>query len=142
MEIKTYNSFDEMMEAERKAREAADARVQPWQLKSKAGEILVSDPGYGFAIFHEILDNEKLVSEGFKKYGDDFEEEGISTLDTYCFSPKPCNYRFCNNYSVVCPYGELGDMHLSIAVGKITKKDFDELKENDFEIVRPIELHR
>ena len=56
-EFIAYDSFKEMMEAERKGRKAADARVQPWQKKCRAGDILISDPGYGFTIFHEILDN-------------------------------------------------------------------------------------
>ena len=34
-------------------------------------------PEYGFPVFHEILDNEKIVKENLWKYGDDYEEEGI-----------------------------------------------------------------
>lgn len=56
-EFIAYDSFKEMMEAERKGRKAADARVQPRQKKCRAGDILISDPGYGFTIFHETLDN-------------------------------------------------------------------------------------
>lgn len=130
------------MQAESKARQKADASVQPWQSKARAGEILVSDPGYGFAIFHEILDNEKLVRDGFEKHGNDYEGEGVYILDSYCFSQEPYHYRFCNNYSVACPDGELGDVHLSIAVGKISMGDFDELRENSFEITRPIKIYR
>ena len=129
--ITFYDSFEDMMEAERKAREAADARVRPWQLKSRAGDILVSDPGHGFPVFHEILDNEKIVKENLRKYGDDYEDEGIYVLDTYS-QPHMENYRFTRSYSVVVPEGEYGDIHLSIAIGKVSREVFGELKKNGF----------
>ena len=65
-EITFFDSWDEAIEAEAKARESADARVQHWQQKVRAGDILISDPGYGFPIFHEVLDNEKIVGDNFK----------------------------------------------------------------------------
>ena len=71
------------MEVEEQAHKAADAMVRPWQKKCRAGDILVSDPGYGFPIFHEILDNEKIVKENLWKYGDEYEEEGIHIFDSY-----------------------------------------------------------
>ena len=126
MDITFHDSLEEMMEAERKAREEADTMVQPWQKKCRAGDILVSDPGYGFPIFHEILDNEKTVKENLWKYGDDYEDEGIYLLDTYN-QPNMENYRFTRSYSVVVPEGEYGDIHLSIAIGKISREYFKEL---------------
>jgi hypothetical protein len=131
-DVTFYDSFEEMMEAERKAREAADAMVQPWQLEYRAGDILVSDPGYGFPVFHEILDIEKIVKENFRKYGDDYEDEGIYLLDTYN-QPHMRNYRFTRSYSVVVPEGEYGDIHLSIAIGKISREDFEELRARGFD---------
>jgi hypothetical protein len=68
------------MEQEQKARERADRYFQPWHYKVRAGDILISDSGYGFPIFHEVLDNEKIVGENLKKYGDDYEEEGLYIL--------------------------------------------------------------
>ena len=126
-----YDSFEEMMEAERRAREAADAIVQPWQKDCRAGDILVSDPGYGFPIFHEILDNEEIVKENLWKYGDEYEDEGIYLLDTYN-QPHMENYRFTRSYSVVVPEGEYGDIHLSVAIGKVGRDVFDELKGSGF----------
>ena len=120
-----------MIEAERKAREAADARVKPWHLRARAGDILVSMPYEDLVVFHELLDNEKLVKEYLWKYGDDYEDEGIYILDIYN-EPHMKNYRFCRNYSAVVPEGELGDMHLSIAICRITRERFDDLKEKGF----------
>ena len=130
-DITFYDSFEDMIEAEQNAREAADARVQSWQQECRAGDILVSDPGYGFPIFHEMLDNEKIVKDNLWKYGDDYEDEGIYLLDTYN-EPHMRNYRFTRSYSVVVPEGEYGDIHLSIAIGKISRDVFNELKSNDF----------
>jgi len=133
VEITFHDSLEDMFEAEEKARKAADTYVQPWQEKCRAGDILVSDPGYGFPIFHELLDNEKLVKENLWKYGDEYEDEGIYTLDIYNELHMK-NYRFCRNYSEVVPEGELGDIHLSIAIGVVSREYFDELKENGFRI--------
>jgi len=133
VEVTFYGSFEEMMEAERKAREAADSRVQPWQEKCRAGEVLVSDSGYGFPVFHEILDPERIVGENLARYGDDYEEEGIYFLDLYR-DPHMRFYRFARSYSEACQEGELGDFHLSVALGRIRKEDFEELKERGFQL--------
>jgi hypothetical protein len=130
----TFGSWDELMEQERINREAADKRIQPWHYKLRAGDVVISDPGYGFPIFHELLDNEKLVGENFKKYGDEYEGEGQYILDLYCFGEEPWNYRFCRNYSEVVTDGELGDIHLSIALGKIDKEVFEGLKGKGFDL--------
>ena len=130
------------MEAERQAREAADKRVEEWQIKARAGEILLSLPYPDLPVFHEILDNENMVGENLKKYGDDYEEEGMHVLDTYCFNHQPWHYRFCRSYSMACQEGELGDVHLSVAIGKVSREDFEKLKENGFIIDDPVEIYR
>jgi len=121
-----------MLEAERKAREAADKRVTPEQMRYRIGDIVVSDSGYGFLVFHEILDIEKLVKENLAKYGDEYEEEGMYLLDSYCFTPEMRFYRFARNYSEACPEGELGDFHISIGLGTIPREVFEELKRKSF----------
>ena len=128
VEITFYDSWEDAMQDERKAREAADARVTPEQEKYRIGDIVVSDSGYGFPIFHEILDNEKIVKDNLWKYGDDYEDEGIYTLDIYR-EPHMKYFRFANNYSEVCPDGEHGDFHLSVGIGRVSRETFEELKE-------------
>jgi hypothetical protein len=130
-DVTFFDTFEDMMDAESKAGEAADAMVQPWQKECRAGDILVSDPGYGFPVFHEILDIEKIVKDDLWKYGDEYEEEAIYMLDTYN-EPHMRNYRFTRSYSVVVPQGEFGDIHLSIATGKVSREYFNELKGRGF----------
>ena len=80
-------------------------------------------------------ENDAMIWEdNLKKYGDDYEEEGKYILDTYCFNPDEWNYRFCNNYSQVVPEGELGDIHLSIAIDKISGEEFKKLKASGFSL--------
>ena len=134
VEFEAFGSWEEMMDAELRARKIADSRVQDWQRKARAGEILVSQPYQDLVVFHETLDNEKIVGDYLKKYGDDYEEEGKYILDTYCFNPDEWNYRFCNNYSQVVPEGELGDIHLSIAIDKISGEEFKKLKASGFSL--------
>lgn len=133
-EITFYDSFEEMMQAERSAREAADSRVTPEQRKYRIGDIVVSDPGYGFPIFHEILDMERIVKENLERYGEEYEPEGIETLDLYCFNPRPWNYRFARSHSEACPEGELGDFHISVGQKTIPREYFEELKANGFDL--------
>ena len=63
VQFEVFGSFEEMMEAEQKARERADRYVQPWQLRARSGDILVSLPYEDLPIFHELLDNEKIVKD-------------------------------------------------------------------------------
>ena len=142
MDIEFFDSWQDAMKAERKAREKADARVQPWHYKLRAGDIAVSLPYPDLPVFHELLDNELLVKKNFERYGSDYESEAVYVLDLYCFNPEPWNYRFCRNYSEVVPDGELGDVHLSILLGKVTREDFEKYRRNNFYIIEPIELTR
>ena len=63
-EFTFYESLEELFDAEEKARKAADAKAKDWQKEARAGEVLVSQPYPDLIVFHEILDNEKIV----KKY--------------------------------------------------------------------------
>ena len=133
VEITFYDSLEELFEAERRAREAADARVTPEQARYKAGDIVVSDSGYGFPVFHEILDIEKIVGENIRKYGELYEDEGLYLLDLYR-EPHMRYFRFVRNYSEACPEGELGDFHVSIGLGKISREDFEIYRERRFRV--------
>ena len=97
--IEFFDSFEDMMKAEERARNAADARTQDWQKEIKVGDYFVTDSGYGFPIFGVVL-------EGYKKH-------------------HLKNYRFCECYSIGCPEGEKGDVHVSTMLAKITKEAFE-----------------
>ena len=133
IKITFYDSLEELFEAEGRDREAADATVTPEQASYKPGDIVVSDSGYGFPIFHEILDIEKIVGDNFKRYGEDYEEEGIYLLDLYR-EPHMRYFSFARNYSEACPEGELGDFHVSIGLGRISREDFEKYRERGFRV--------
>ena len=81
-----------------------------------------------------LINIEKLVKENLAKYGDEYEEEGMYLLDSYCFAPEMRFYRFARNYSEACPEGELGDFHISIGLGTIPREVFEELKRKSFRV--------
>ena len=63
VKITFYDSIEEMWDDLSRAMKIADERVSQEQKKYRPGDIVVSDSGYGFPIFHEILDIEKFVRE-------------------------------------------------------------------------------
>ena len=71
-------------------RQAADARVQPWQASIKPGDYFRRSTPYGFPIYGQIL------------------EENESR------EPRLQYFRLCEAYSVACPEGEMGDIHISV----------------------------
>ena len=133
VDVTFYGSFEEMQDDLGRAMNEADARVTEEQKRYRSGDIVLSDSGYGFPIFHELLDNEKIVKENLLKYWDDYEDEGIYTLDLYN-EPHMKYYRFANNYSEACPEGELGDFHISEGLYRIPREAFEYLKEKGFRL--------
>lgn len=133
VDVTFYGSFEEMQDDLGRAMNEADARVKEEQKRYRSGDIVLSDSGYGFPIFHELLDNEKIVRENLLKYGDEYEDEAIYTLDLYN-EPHMKYYRFANNYSEACPEGELGDFHISEGLYRIPREAFEYLKEKGFRL--------
>jgi len=82
------------------AMQAADERVQEWQKAIKKGDYFWQETEYEFSIYGEVLEN-------------DYEGE----LQ---------HYRFCKCYSSACPEGEIGDVHLSVISGILTREEFEE----------------
>lgn len=133
VKVTFHDSFEDMMKTIRDASQSADAKVTDAQKKYRPGDIVISDSGEGFPIFHEILDIEKVVKDNLWKYGEDYEDEGIYTLDLYR-QPHMINYCFTRSYSEVCPNGELGDFHRSQGLYRIPRFIFEEMKEEGFRI--------
>ena len=106
MTILIGEDWEELMQMEYENRTVADSNVLEWQKGIDIGDLVVSDPGYGFLIFHEILD----------KYDE----------------PEMENYRFTNSFSETSPDGELGDIHISIALRKMNRENFNEFKARGF----------
>ena len=97
-----FDSVEEMFEAERKAREAADASVEDRQEKIKVGDYCRQETDEGFDIFGEVL-----------------EEHNAEHLK---------NYRFCYCFSVACPEGEKGDVHVCQVTELISREDYETIK--------------
>jgi len=89
-----------MLEGLSQAMQAADERVQEWQKAIKKGDYFWQETEYEFSIYGEVLEN-------------DYEGE----LQ---------HYRFCKCYSSACPEGEIGDVHLSVISGILTREEFEE----------------
>ena len=107
MRIYGFDSFEEMMEALERAIREADEKVQDWQREIKPGDCFMRSTPYGFAIYCEVLG--------------EYEEEHLR------------NFRFCRCYSVACPDGELGDVHVSTIKRRITREEFEEARRKGWE---------
>ena len=135
MKITFYESHDEMWEDLQKQMQIADSRVTEEQKKYRHGDIVVSDSGYGFPIFHDIFDIEKIVKDDLWKHGDSIEDWAIHTLDLYR-KPHMKYYCYTKSYSEACPDGEMGDFHRSLGLFRIHRNVFNEIKEKGFHTVR------
>ena len=100
--IEFFDSVDEMFKAEQKAQEEANARVKDWQRQIKVGDCFRQETDYGFDIYGEVL-----------------EEHNAEHLK---------NYRFCYCFSVACPEGEKGDVHVCQISEVISREDYEAIK--------------
>lgn len=115
MTLIAYDTVEEMFAAQAANQRAADARVVPWQADLGVGDYFVRSY-HGFTIYHRILDPSE---------GDFTDEEKAEILADYAGAGY---YRFCKAYSTMCEYGDLGDVHVSVAERKITVEEFEEAR--------------
>ena len=106
VEVEFFASHEEAMARLEEARKAADARVRPWQAAVKPGDRFINF-GEGLVIFGEVLET--------------YKEERLK------------HYRFCRCYSVACPEGELGDVHVSTLVALVSRAFFEAMREQGWE---------
>jgi hypothetical protein len=102
MEVEFFDSHEAAARRLREAMEAADARVAPWQAALRPGECFLSIVEDGLVVFGEVL-------EGYSE-------------------PHLRHYRFCRCFSVVCPEGELGDVHVSTVACRISRQFLEEMR--------------
>lgn len=124
MEFRSYGSLDEMLDSMRKDQEAAEGRVASWQNDLKPGDLFVRS-AEGVAIYCEVLDPALPADKGqySQEHLDDLRESAAWYNEPHM---KP--FRFCRAFSVYCPRGELGDVHISTASAKITPEHFENAK--------------
>ena len=110
MEIQSFDSTKEMFDEIRQAREAADARVKPWQAAIKLGDHFVRVV---------MFDAERLTI-----YGEIIESPFLQDREIFD-QPHMKYYRFSRCFSVACPEGEIGDVHVSTILSLIDKETFE-----------------
>jgi len=109
MAIEGFDSFEEMMRHLRRDMDTADARVAAWQVAIKTGDYFRKPTNYGFQIYGEVLSEDEPRESGLE------------------------HYRFCHCYSVACPTGEMGDIHVSTIERLLTKLEFDEARRRNWQ---------
>ena len=103
MEVEFFDSHEAAARRLREATEAAEARVAPWRAALRPGECFLSIVEDGLVVFSGAL-------EGYQE-------------------PHLKHYRFCRCFSVACPEGELGDVHVSTVACRISRRFFEEMRQ-------------
>lgn len=107
-----FDDLEAYEEAEKKAQEAAALQIPIWAANCKVGDFFTREVKMGHevvSIWGEILPN---ISE------DEDENEIILSYEGDA-------YRFANCFSLLCPDGELGSVHLSVIGRLVTAEEFE-----------------
>lgn len=107
MHVTTYDTYDDMMDTLGDAMEAADDATKSWQKLLRVGDYYMAHTEYGFDIYGEVLQ--------------EYEEEHM------------LNYRFTKSYSVACPEGELGDVHVCTIAAILDREQFEKAREDSWQ---------
>lgn len=103
MDVRFYDSFEDMMRDMAQAQAAADRSILPWQLKVEKGDCFIRfEPG--LTIFGEVLEQ---------------------SPEDLALHP---SYRWTECFSILCPEGEKGDTHVSCFDMLISRRLFEFLK--------------
>lgn len=122
--ITLFNTLDEMERAIREGHEAAEAMVGPEAEQFVPGTFYARiAPEHGAIIYGEILD----PVEEERKAGSD--EEEVEYQRQLRAEPHMKNYRFTRSYSILCPDGELGDVHVVRMNFFLTGEEFNRARE-------------
>jgi len=103
MKVEFFDSLEEAQDRLREAMEAADGKVKPWQAVIGPGDCFVTDSLDGLLVFGEVL-------EAYTE-------------------PHLRHYRFCRCYSVACSEGELGDVHVSTVLCRVSRAFFEAMRQ-------------
>jgi len=104
MEVEFFDSLEAAQARLRQAMDAADARVKPWQAAVKVGDCFIADGGEeDLVVFGEVL-------------------EGYQEVHLR-------HYRFCRCFSVACPEGEVGDVHVSTILAVVSRAFFEAMRQ-------------
>ena len=106
--VEFFGSMEEAMQRLEEARKAADARVKPWQADARPGDCFAYFDDDDLVIFGEVLER--------------YDQHGMQ------------HYRFCRCYSVACPEGELGDVHVSTILCRMSPGAFERAKKQGWRL--------
>jgi len=101
MFIEIGESIMDMVIAERRSREKADSKVRDWQREIGKGDCF------------------KRIADGLEIYGEVLEDYGSGEFR---------NFRECRCYSLSCPEGETGSVHVATIDRLVDRKTFDKVK--------------
>jgi len=90
------------IEGVEQAIESADARVKPWQAAIAPGDRFIANGSNGLLVFGEVM-------EGYAQR-------------------RLRHYRICRCYSVECPEGKRGDVHVSTVACRVSRQFFEEMR--------------
>jgi hypothetical protein len=99
--ITFYDTTEEMLDSLTDAMETADDNTKEWQKAIKKGDYYMQETEYGFNIYGKVLKNA-------------YRQKSLR------------NYRFVKAYSEACPDGEMGDVHVSVISGILSREEFEE----------------
>lgn len=123
MSIKTYDSLDDVFDTIRKVRKAADRRVRPTQAALQAGDFVIRyDKSSDLVIYTELLD--PVTAEREAGAG----EAEVAYVREHYAQEHMKHSRFGRHYSVVCPEGELGDLHVASVEVTLSRADFQKVR--------------
>jgi len=117
MNYKTFDNLEEMFDEIQENQKRADEMVHAWQRKIKEGDYFFRDYISGserLAIFG------KVVSSPYPEDREMYEQPHLK------------NHRMTRCYSVACPAGEFGDVHIASITSTITEEMFEEARDNDW----------
>jgi hypothetical protein len=109
MTVKAFDSAEEMLAEMQRDREDADAHIEEWQRPTKPGDKIVRLAD----VFGEILLIYGKLTEPEPVYGAEWRRTS----------------RYGWFYSVACPEGEPGSLHLATITAVITDEEFEAARE-------------
>lgn len=136
MPVKTFTNLDTLFVLLDEDRSRADGQVQPWQEQIKPGDKIVST-SHGLLIFGEVLPPAGVTDEDIAKMDPEEAEEVREEIAVYA-EPHMRHFRFTRSYSVACPQGELGDVHVSRVLGVLSESGFEKMREAEWDLEKVI----
>ena len=104
MKIEFFDTLEAAQARLREAMEAADGKVTPWQAAIGPGDCFIADGGEeDLLVFGEVLEG---YTEAHLRH-----------------------YRFCRCFSVACPEGEVGDVHVSTILAVVSRAFFEAMRQ-------------